>query len=991
MPSIPSSSYQHDDKNYHLNDLHQAMQYNVNGEPEIRVHASGITLSGNVSIGDVTIDNTVDNPVPVTIQNDCLSVQNCEGTTLSVSQGSNPWIISRNDQPNALGNEIFVKLTNDVVTVNLNNECLSVQNCAGTRLNTNSNSIIMLNELPVGGLNPFPVNITNTCLSVQNCGTDGVLNVSGAITVEGVAVTVENPFPVDLRNTCIGVENCEGTVLNVAGNISILSGEDPVSLLNPLPVNLTNECLSVQNCSGTRLNVNSNAIILINELPVAENNPFPVNITDTCLSVQNCGPDGVLNVSGAITVEGVEVTVETPFPVDLRNECLSVQNCAGTQLSVKLSDGVNNIGFVVNDNDGQSPGTYSVPVENFNMIWNGASWDRMPGNAISGVAVNITNSCLSVANCAESVLAIAGDVNVQIGGVDVSADNPVPVTIPNCVSIQNCGETTLGINGNVGLVYDNQVVDEGHPLPVTGSVDATINGTVEVMPGGASSVSAFGEPYGITIQPVLQLDSIYGVTSEVIQTYTSGTGSAVVPPTVPVWTVNSGTTSGSYGVLRSKRFLRYRPGQGALTRFTAAFTPNTANSYQFAGMFNLENQIGIGWRTDSTTGLTKFGVCRATGGRAQIVVLTINTAPTGNQTATITLNGVAFTVTGITSGTAQATAVQIAKAGVFTGWQVDQVDNTIVFLAESLGPKNGTYSFSSTGAGTLCTGSFSTKQSGVAQTEYWTYQDQFNVDRLDGTKGTANDVGKNPSGMTLRSQYLNVYQINFRWLGVGEIRYAIENELDGNMVFFHHEHYTNNNTAPHVAQPSFRIGYVAYNAGNASNATVSGASLMGAIEGEIKQNELNRSTSVNKTGLSQNVMHHLLTIRNPYVTNGAAGALNGNYVLNAKEIILKDVSIGTQNTDPAILYVFFEATTFSGTHSYFSQPKDNGMVSTADGTLDPTVDTPICQFVTAINGATSYPMRDFRVTIPPGSSVSFALKSTNAVSRATLALVFSED
>lgn len=530
----------------------------------------------------------------------------------------------------------------------------------------------------------------------------------------------------------------------------------------------------------------------------------------------------------------------------------------------------------------------------------------------------------------------------------------------------------------------------GQPTVRTRITGGGEGGTIEVIPGGASTVSAFGEPYGLTITPVLQLDSIYGVTSEVIQTYTTGTGSVQNPPNVPVWTVKSGHTIGSYGVLRSKRFLRYRPGQGALTRFTAAFTTSTANSYQFAGMFNLENQIGLGWRTDPTSGLTKFGAVRATGGKAHITVLTINTPPTGTQTATITLNGVAFTAT-ITAGTAQATAVSINKTDGFTGWLTDQVDNTIVFLAETLGPRNGTYSFSCTGAGTLCTGSFSTKQLGVAQTEYWTYQDEFNIDRLDGTKGTVNDVGLNPSGMTLRSQYLNVYQINFRWLGSGEIRYAIENEITGNMVFFHHDHYTNQNTVPHVTQPSFRIGYVSYNIGNATTATVTGASMMGAIEGEIKQNELNRSTSVNKTGLSQNVMHHLLTIRNPYVTNGSAGALNGNYVLNAKEIILKDVSIGTQNSDPAILYVFFEATTFSGTHSYFSQPKDNGMISTADGTLDPTVDTPICQFVTAINGATSYPMRDFRVTIPPGSTVSFALKSTNAVSRATLALVFSED
>lgn len=546
-----------------------------------------------------------------------------------------------------------------------------------------------------------------------------------------------------------------------------------------------------------------------------------------------------------------------------------------------------------------------------------------------------------------------------------------------------------GITATIGLGELEIKNDTGNPVPIsknttTNSLSNPIfvstSGTVEVVQGGASTVSAFGEPYGLTITPVIQLDAIYGITSEVIQTYTSGTGSgAQGNPYTALFQVNTGTTVGGYGVLRSKRFLRYRPGQGALCRFTAAFTPNVANTSQRAGLFNQENAIMVGWN-QSPTG-PKFGVMRASGGKVHVTVLTINTAPTGNQTATVTLNGVEFSIS-ITAGNTQATAVLINKIDGFTGWYTDQVDNTIVFMSTTLGPKNGTYSFSSTGAGTLATGTFSTKQVGVAQTENWTYQGNFSVDNLDGS---------GPSGMTLHSQYLNVFQINFRWLGAGEIRYAIEDEITGNMIFFHHDHYTNRNTIPHSSQPSYKIGYVAYSTGSTTDVTVTGASMMGAIEGDIRQNELNRSSGVNKTGLAQNVMHHLLTIRNPYVTNGAVGALNGNYILNAKEIILKDVSIGTQNTDPAILYVFYEPTSFSGTHSYYSQPKDNGMISTVDGTLDNTVDTAICQFVTAINGQSSYNLNDFRVAIPPGSWVSFAIKSTNGITRAALALVFSED
>ena len=615
------------------------------------------------------------------------------------------------------------------------------------------------------------------------------------------------------------------------------------------------------------------------------------------------------------------------------------------------------------------------------------------GNALPISVINFNGNVVDVLNPFPVTL---GSANINIIGnitlpgiMQVYSNTALPVhshiTEVGTNDLLANGYSYMPIGGNVSVIGNVNVTQGTSPWVVTGNMNATISGTVETVPvGGAATVSAFGEPYGITITPVIQLDSIYGITTEVIQTYTNGANSWS-NANAAIYTVSSGTAFGGYGVLRSKRFLRYRPGQGALARFTASFTPNLANTSQRAGLANQENALQVGWNDDGVNG-PRFGVLRASGGKAHITVLTINTAPTGTQTANITLNGVSFLVP-IGANTAINTAASINTTDNFTGWLTDQVDNTIVFLSTSLGAKNGTYSFSSTGTGTLATGTFSTKQSGIAQTENWTYQANFNVDTLG-----ANVAGPNPSGMTLASEHLNVYQINFRWLGVGEIRYAIENSITGEMVFFHREHYTNRYHIPHIGQPSFKIGYAAYNSrGTSSGAIVTGASMMCAIEGDVRQNELNRSTSVNKTTLAQNVMHHLLTIRNPYVTNGAAGALNGNYVLNAKEILLKDVSIGTQNTDPALLYIFFEPTSFSSTHVYYSQPRDNGMISTADGTIDPSIDTAICRFVTAINGQSSYALADFRVAIPPGSWVSFAIQSTNGISRATMALVFSED
>lgn len=74
-----STNYVHPQES-NLLDVHKAMQYNDNGEPELRVNASGITLSGDVNIGDVTVTGTV-------------AVSNFP-SSFEVNQGTTPWTIT---------------------------------------------------------------------------------------------------------------------------------------------------------------------------------------------------------------------------------------------------------------------------------------------------------------------------------------------------------------------------------------------------------------------------------------------------------------------------------------------------------------------------------------------------------------------------------------------------------------------------------------------------------------------------------------------------------------------------------------------------------------------------------------------------------------------------------------------------------------------------------------------------------------------------------
>ena len=690
------------------------------------------------------------------------------------------------------------------------------------------------------------------------------------------------------------------------------------------------------------------------------------------------GNKTLFEVQMLATPDGVEVSNTNPLPVTLGNATIEI---TGSNVNVTIPNTV-----VVNSSPENPVHVHISEVGNSGLL--NVSYVPGYGN------VNIFQSNGGVINNT-TPLPVTGNLTIS------SISSNVVVSVNNWPTTQNVSfaNQSVTITGNIAAITANVVVSVNNwptyqntyihhsngsnitntdPLPVT----ASIIGNVNVIPymGVAGSTTAYGEAYGITITPVILLDAIYGITDEVIQTYNSGTGSSAnATPLSGLFQVQKGTDAYGYGVLRSRRFLRYRAGQGALCRFTASFTPNTALTTQRTGLFNQENAIMVGWNDDGSG--PKFGVMRASGGKTEVRQLTINSISTGSQTLTVTLNGVAFTVTGVNTSNTTAAAVAIAnRVGGYTGWLIDQVDNTVLFMSSTLGSKNGTYSL--TGSGTV-SGTFAQRQVGVAQTEHWTYQNNFNVDKLDGT---------GPSGMTLHSEYLNVYQINYRWLGAGIIRYAIEDQTTGNMVLFHVEHYTNQNNIPHIANPSFKIGYIAYSLGSTTNVTVSGASIMGAIEGDIRQNELNRSTESIKTSLNNTgTLFHLATIRNPYVTNGKAAAYNGHFILNSKEIILKDISVGVQGSDPAIVYLFYNAKSFSGTHSYLSQPKDNAMISIIDGTFDKTIDTAIARFVTAINGEAQYKLNEFRIAIPAGDSISIAIASSSNMSRVSCALVFSED
>jgi hypothetical protein len=136
MASIPPSSYEHDSKNYHLNDLHQAMQYNASGEPQIRVHVDGISLEGDVIVervrlwdgtNDLFFDSTVNDGeasptvvLPTENHNMVFNGSTWDRMRGNIADGvltqiSNDYLaISKDTNANSDSNRIFVNATGTV-------------------------------------------------------------------------------------------------------------------------------------------------------------------------------------------------------------------------------------------------------------------------------------------------------------------------------------------------------------------------------------------------------------------------------------------------------------------------------------------------------------------------------------------------------------------------------------------------------------------------------------------------------------------------------------------------------------------------------------------------------------------------------------------------------------------------------------------------------------------------------------------------------------
>jgi len=125
-----------------------------------------------------------------------------------------------------------------------------------------------------------------------------------------------------------------------------------------------------------------------------------------------------------------------------------------------------------------------------------------------------------------------------------------------------------------------------------------INGENSLVVTIAEPHTAFGEVSTAENTPTCQVDFVYGINTDLTSNTTSN--NATVTSSTGMAVLTTGTEVNSVATLVTRNYVKYRPGQGSMSRFTALFTTGVAGSTQFAGPGgNSVDGIGFGYNGTS--------------------------------------------------------------------------------------------------------------------------------------------------------------------------------------------------------------------------------------------------------------------------------------------------------------------------------------------------------------------------------------------------------
>ena len=207
------------------------------------------------------------------------------------------------------------------------------------------------------------------------------------------------------------------------------------------------------------------------------------------------------------------------------------------------------------------------------------------------------------------------------------------------------------------------------------------------------------------------------------------------------------------------------------------------------------------------------------------------------------------------------------------GWtaEIASDNSTLIrFTATDNTARAGTYSFADFGGTGVTNSTFIRRRLGAVLTENWTFQEDWNRDRCDGT---------GPSRFLLNPQNGNVYQIAFQYLGFGGIQYFVENPRTRELIEVHVEEYAGTSASTHLENPHMPLRARIFAAGDAADAaySMSTGSWAYFTEGPIKHIAPRFTADNYEAAVASGTEFLVLALKHPAV-NIDGPSQNGMYI-----------------------------------------------------------------------------------------------------------------
>ena len=381
---------------------------------------------------------------------------------------------------------------------------------------------------------------------------------------------------------------------------------------------------------------------------------------------------------------------------------------------------------------------------------------------------------------------------------------------------------------------------------------------------------AFDDLITAELTPIAQLVADYSleVCQAITEEFNGGTASIVDNN----FDCSTGSNTQGLASIETKRYARYRAGQGVTALFTALFSSPQPNSKLLAGLLATENGLAVGYIGET------FGFIRYYGGVQEAQKLTVTTPAGGAETATVTVDGTGYSVN-LTSGTTAHNSIEIATqlSSAVPGYTF-AANNSFVFALANTAAAAGAFAFSSSSA----VAAWTQLNSGVAVTTSivpiaeWNGED---TSWIDPTKG-------------------NVFKISYPYLGYGDTLLYVKSPATGRFALAHRLHYTNLNTTTSMLSPTLRGGWYAENYGNTTPVWIRGGSCGIFIEGKAIHTGPRRGFVTEQLAVGT-TLTNVLAIRSRSIFAGKT---------NRIELLPLILSASTSGSKGAFFEVFFNPT-----------------------------------------------------------------------------------